>query len=1223
MRTGLTKKQKVTEVFYNAKAPTAEIHTHDTKLKKQLHLLSRISIINISKRNGVENMIKRFISTFLTIALLITMLPELGVYVQAATIDSGSCGGSVTWTLDSDGTLIISGTGEMPDYSSTSGKGAPWESKRDQITKVIIEDGITYVGRACFYRCANLTDVTVPNSVTKFGASVFMGCNNLESFVFPQKLKEVRASMFENCSKLNNIVIPSGVESIGYSAFRNCVGLTNITIPASITTIDSYAFSSCESLQDVYYAGTEQQWDIISIDIFNDVLENVAMHFQFSDIGTDNDFPYLYTVKEIEQLVADYYNENMSDDEYPGEGTYVVFSSETYINDSMCSVVVRFQGTNATAANIFIADVTIDMSTGEMFIWDVSQGFLWEQSGQNIDDSNAIANSYSEMLSQGTYVQYVQENAYNYEYTVENGGMAYNFALVDIDQDGRQELIVDAMDILGWFADLVFTQSDDDSVIFCGSLWTYSPVEYSAEYSALSYISSRPAFGEVPYAYIKLSETGIIDYSIEEYDDSFQQLDWMTLDEMLSYLQSISVEDEIIEDYARTKWINKHIEYANSDQYKTQVVQGFSGALDDALEDIKGNGMITAYNTLDSINTILDFDLDLTDVEEYELLLAQILFSRTGTTSINEIYDEYLSNNIITICEILIENIPEMTSSEINEKVEKLKELLNTIKGLSRGDTQYNEVLSQIMDSISSFDDLNFGKEFVEAFDKAGLSFAADFVVSEIDTVENTLSEVIVYMAAGEAYCNTSDAFGDMILALRKHIAIPSDNPIFEPYQSDKMLVNDQMIWTKLGLKNAGNSIGPDPLNTPIYLSALAKAIENYYTQLEAAKAGNASVIAQNAMAEFATKTADNLIDAELNVVVSLFECLPVVKQFSAIKALFDGTQFVIDTFTGIDDRAYLGTMVMRLYSIAYIHYLSVDNLATHTDAWGTITTFSPIEQKFDANAQFADAAQFDEAVAVYRAILSVATDYAEEYYATYYEAADSILSKYPNYKPTIPPYVDTDSDTFKSVKQKIIELQMQKNDLAYEWCHSSKIIFNQLHGVNTYDSSEMLIYSFKCPVSVTFKNESGEIIATLSNGNSTVSAGYEQYFFTSEVISGSGEYVKIAAVPQSYEVVIEGTGTGRMDVSVSEYNDGQLGETKQYFGVPVSEDSSGYFGVKDEDGEDFCLIMDDTAYAEGDYSNIELDDGNKMTLYIAIVAIGVVCVGLAVIILKRKKSPK
>ena len=36
MKTGLTKKQKVTEVYYNAKDPTAEVYTHDTKLKKRL-----------------------------------------------------------------------------------------------------------------------------------------------------------------------------------------------------------------------------------------------------------------------------------------------------------------------------------------------------------------------------------------------------------------------------------------------------------------------------------------------------------------------------------------------------------------------------------------------------------------------------------------------------------------------------------------------------------------------------------------------------------------------------------------------------------------------------------------------------------------------------------------------------------------------------------------------------------------------------------------------------------------------------------------------------------------------------------------------------------------------------------------------------------------------------------------------------------------------------------
>ncbi len=65
-----------------------------------------------------------------------------------------------------------------------------------------------------------------------------------------------------------------------------------------------------------------------------------------------------------------------------------------------------------------------------------------------------------------------------------------------------------------------------------------------------------------------------------------------------------------------------------------------------------------------------------------------------------------------------------------------------------------------------------------------------------------------------------------------------------------------------------------------------------------------------------------------------------------------------------------------------------------------------------------------------------------------------------------------------------------------------------------------------------------------------------EQYFFTSEVINGSGEYVKIAAVPKSYEVSIVGTGTGKMDVSVSEYTSGQLGDTKQYYDVPIAQGS-------------------------------------------------------------------
>ena len=55
--------------------------------------------------------------------------------------------------------------------------------------------------------------------------------------------------------------------------------LTNITIPNSVTSIDKQAFSNCTSLKDVYYAGSESDWENIAIDSGNDTLKSATIHY--------------------------------------------------------------------------------------------------------------------------------------------------------------------------------------------------------------------------------------------------------------------------------------------------------------------------------------------------------------------------------------------------------------------------------------------------------------------------------------------------------------------------------------------------------------------------------------------------------------------------------------------------------------------------------------------------------------------------------------------------------------------------------------------------------------------------------------------------------------------------------------------------------------------------------------------------------------------------------
>ena len=87
---------------------------------------------------------------------------------------SGTCGYNLTWTyVESTGTLTISGTGAMKNYSYNSPK-APWSSY--SIKKVILENGITSIGNYAFRDCSSLASVTIPNSVTSIGNYAFEGC---------------------------------------------------------------------------------------------------------------------------------------------------------------------------------------------------------------------------------------------------------------------------------------------------------------------------------------------------------------------------------------------------------------------------------------------------------------------------------------------------------------------------------------------------------------------------------------------------------------------------------------------------------------------------------------------------------------------------------------------------------------------------------------------------------------------------------------------------------------------------------------------------------------------------------------------------------------------------------------------------------------------------------------------------------------------------------------
>ena len=157
--------------------------------------------------------------------------------------------GNLTWKLDADGTLNISGTGAMKDYDSDSNPSPIYNNS--DVKEVVIEDGVTSIGNKAFDSCSSLTSITIPNSVTSIKAATFYGCTSLTSITIPDSVTSIGYATFTGCSSLTSITIPDSVTSIGYATFAGCSSLTSITIPDSVTSIGESAFSNCSSLQTI------------------------------------------------------------------------------------------------------------------------------------------------------------------------------------------------------------------------------------------------------------------------------------------------------------------------------------------------------------------------------------------------------------------------------------------------------------------------------------------------------------------------------------------------------------------------------------------------------------------------------------------------------------------------------------------------------------------------------------------------------------------------------------------------------------------------------------------------------------------------------------------------------------------------------------------------------------------------------------------------------------
>ena len=156
-------------------------------------------------------------------------------------IDSGTCGDNAFWKLDKDYTLTISGTGAMYDYPTGDGDNwwtdwnLPWKYCYDMIQRVVVEEGVTYLGEESLSSLRNATSLSLPNSLTTIGQAALYAIG------------------------VSSLVIPDKVVSIGDFAFNGCANLQTITLPAGLRKI-GHCFIECSNLKTINFKGTMKQW---------------------------------------------------------------------------------------------------------------------------------------------------------------------------------------------------------------------------------------------------------------------------------------------------------------------------------------------------------------------------------------------------------------------------------------------------------------------------------------------------------------------------------------------------------------------------------------------------------------------------------------------------------------------------------------------------------------------------------------------------------------------------------------------------------------------------------------------------------------------------------------------------------------------------------------------------------------------------------------------------
>lgn len=311
---------------------------------------------------------------------------------------NGTCGENVTYAFDqATGTLTISGTGDMTNYSYFEPYLSPWNAFKDLIVNVTIEDGVESIGVYAFYKCSAIKSVNIASSVKSIGSCAFSNCTSLESIDIPSSVKTIGGGSFGSCKSLSSVNLADGIERIEGGAFEDCGSLGIVEIPDSVIYIDSFAFAKYEGSNTVLRCSKGGPAYLCAID------ENSCVEFEwngkyFKNSGKCGDDVYFDFDAETGTLVI--------------SGTGEMYDYEMSYSGTVSDV--PFFSYAKSIKKIVIEDGVTGLGLWTAFCAENVEEIHFPASVTKIPDSSLPDSSKK------NYMIYADEGTYAYEYAIEN-----------------------------------------------------------------------------------------------------------------------------------------------------------------------------------------------------------------------------------------------------------------------------------------------------------------------------------------------------------------------------------------------------------------------------------------------------------------------------------------------------------------------------------------------------------------------------------------------------------------------------------------------------------------------------------------------------------------------------------------------------------------------------------------------------------------------------------